>query len=252
MGQACTVPQTLNDSDEDITLPVLQLSTNTRPRPKKKAKPKADPLQDDLVVQGKLLIDSWALSPKKLCLGGVPIDQNETVQGIPASIFVPLERHQDEALPPKPPFALIKAGKPDFTGNWICSGVSGDMDDLMTALEVSWARRTAARCINYGKGIAIRQIAQRGNEFIVDCLGTPSVFQQRFHVGRGAQETAGPNGKAILKPVWEHGYVLSIYQTDVDGTSPPSTWKQYFDGEDLVFQMLAPNGDTGFWRFSRR
>lgn len=248
MGEVCCKQNGfLGDAEEEVAraLPVLQVSS-TRPRPKKKAKPKSDFFNEDLAVRGKLLQDSWIASPRRLCLGHVPVDRDELV---PSSIFVPVA--QDQSLPPKPPFAFIRAGKPDFSGSWICCDIAGDMDALMEGLKLTWARRTAARCIKYGKGMAVRNIMQRGNEFVVDCLGTPSVFQQRFHVGRGPQKTFGPDGKVLVTPAWEHGYVLSVHQSELDG-SLSSTWQQYFDGEDIVMHVIAMTGASGTWRFSRQ
>jgi len=181
-----------------------------------------------------------------LCLG-CPVERSAVA--IQPGLSAPMDH--DQVLPPKPPFKMIKAGKPDFSGDWMCSDIAGDMEQLMVALEVSWPKRAAARCVNYGVGRAIRVIRQEGNQIAIDCLGTPQEFTQKFHIGRGPQQTVSLAGTCQVTPTWEHGYVLSVAQHELDG-SPPMTWKQYFLGEDLVLKIIAENGESAAWVFSRR
>lgn len=51
-----------------------------------------------------------------------------------------------------PAFGLRGPPRPDFNGLWFCFDTVGDMDALLSALEVGWAKRCAASAINYGAG----------------------------------------------------------------------------------------------------
>lgn len=241
MGEVCF--KACDDELEE--LPVMQVN-HMRPRPKQKSRSKA--MESDRDV-GYGTISHQTCTGVGLCSGGNPVDEDElSAPSVPAH----QRRREETAFPPKPSPSLFKLGKPDFTGQWICSDVGGDIEGFMVALNFSWARRTAAQIIDYGIGRASRHIVQRGNEFVVECGGfLPTVFQQRFKVGRGPQMTDGPEGSVLVTPTWEKGYVLSVLQSELDG-SEPSCWKQYFQGKDLMVQIIARTGESGIWRFTKK
>lgn len=245
MGEACCKHVDPDDPEEEddpygqYGIPVLQVNC-ARPRPKQRAKRYQH--SPDL---GNFRLACTPVKTERFCFGFAP---GETV----ASGGGGVEARRLESWMPKPPaWANIRGGKPDFTGQWLCTGTDGDMEALMLALGVGWAKRTAAQCMSYGVGRASRHIQQNGNEFEIKVLGTPTEFVQHFFVGRGSQHTEGPEGDACVMPKWEHNYVLSVVQSESDG-SPPNTWQQYLDGKEMVVRMIAHTGESASWRFSRQ
>jgi len=155
--------------------------------------------------------------------------------------------------PPKPPpsFFVMADGRPNFSGTWLCHAIHGDIDALMVSMQVDWARRTAASCFGYGVNVSTRTIEQHGNQLVIHACMLPGVsFVQSFEIGGGEQQTLGPEGAVKLLPKWEHGGVLSVAQSELDG-SLPSIWQQFFNGEDLVVKIIAPSGVSGCWQYGR-
>lgn len=141
----------------------------------------------------------------------------------------------------------------NFSGGWICSGTDGDMEELMTALEMNWAMRQAAYYINYGVDYASRKVSQSGDEMEIVIDASPKFFTQYFRIGGGSQETDGPDGPCWVNPMWEEGgRALRIYQTNLDG-SIPTVVRQYFVGSrEMRLDMTTPSGVTASWFFKRQ
>lgn len=159
-------------------------------------------------------------------------------------------RNLKDVVATKPPAFLLRGGKPNFTGDWLCYAAQGDIEAFMLEMEVSWARRTAAQCLSYGIGTLKRHINHEGNQFSVRVAGGPTEFEQKFRIGKGTQTSEGPDGAILVTPTWQQELVVSVDQTEMDG-SIPFTWKQYFEGDELVLHMVAAEKECAVWHFRR-
>ena len=106
-------------------------------------------------------------------------------------------------------------GKPptaEFTGEWLCTDIEGDMAKLMEGLGVGWMKRKAAGAGGYGKGKQKQTISFEGDTIsIVNAsgFGEPKVNTLKLDGSEQPMDTPdGETGTGTIK--WEGSALVSV------------------------------------------
>mmetsp|Transcript_76394 Transcript_76394/g.224092 ORF Transcript_76394/g.224092 Transcript_76394/m.224092 type:complete len:232 (-) Transcript_76394:177-872(-) len=128
----------------------------------------------------------------------------------------------------------------DFGGAWLCTRVTGDVNNFMKDVGLGPVMREAAKAAQYGAGRQVQNIAQVGDAFIVQNL-LKDPITMRFRVGAGVQSTFDQDGKEVfVDPQW-NGDMLCIVTKRKDG-SLIATSRRYMDGDAMVLELTSPKG----------
>lgn len=143
-----------------------------------------------------------------------------------------------------------KEAPEDFSGSWMCTKVTGDMEKFLTDMGLNEPLRKAAGAANYGAGRQFQNIAQVGNSFVVqNILKFPVTM--RFHAGAGVQTSVDQEGKPIIiDPYWD-GDVLCVTSKRESGELIANT-RRYLEGSAMILQLESPAGTKVKRIFERR
>jgi hypothetical protein len=145
----------------------------------------------------------------------------------------------------------VSRGKPfDFSGSWLNTRFEGDMEAFMVDIGVGYIGRTAAAAAGYGVGNQTQTIKQIGDAISIE-VTFPAAVTQKFQIGNGEQQTLTLNGEACdVVPWWSEDGVLSLKGRTAKGPMP--SVKRYFQGEEMVMEVISMNGLSIKRFFSRQ
>jgi len=177
----------------------------------------------------------------------VDVDSNATTADTALSISTPSAGTGKSAPWDGSP---SKEAPEDFSGSWMCTKVTGDMEKFLEDMGLNEALRKAAGAANYGAGRQFQNIAQVGNSFVVqNILKFPVTM--RFHAGAGVQTSVDQEGKPIvIDPYWD-GDVLCVTSKRESGELIANT-RRYLEGSAMVLQLESPAGTKVKRIFERR
>lgn len=138
----------------------------------------------------------------------------------------------------------------DFSGSWVVSSVTGDMEGFLADMGLSEQLRNAAKTARYGVDKQVQNIAQSGDTFVVQNILRAPVTMQ-FRAGAGMQRSLDQEGKTILiDPTWD-GPTLCVASQKETGEHIANT-RRYFEGERMVLELTSPQGTAVQRIFERR
>lgn len=222
-------------------------------------------------------LDCFGLPPRRNCCDTVEVEQAATVESVraaPANVvklmpFVPasgfdvaskdsydlddaVPRHTgsseattaDTILSPLGRYSGLGKDCPaDFGGSWICVQVVGDMEAFLSDMGLTAELRQAARDARYGVGRQVQNVAQVGDDFVIqNILKVPVTM--RFRVGAGAQQSVDQEGKPILIDPWWDGDSLKVTSKRGSGELIAHS-RRYFEGESMVLELTSPPSPNG-------
>merc|ERR1711918_294133 len=133
------------------------------------------------------------------------------------------------AIPSPPPAALVKNGKPDFSGTWKSEAYEGNMDAFFDEMGVGKAGRAAMGAMGYGIGMVEKVIKQVGDEMQITDAWPTGPTTQSFRIGGVEQITVGTQGKEMyVTPSWEYNHVLHVIPQPMDRSESPIASTRYF------------------------
>ena len=162
----------------------------------------------------------------------------------------------------------------DLAGEWLCTDISGNMDEFLQEMGASWMMRTAASTMSWGKGRVKQIIVQEGDVIEVceastnthDCLtpcwvhspfllqlclplgaphldcsqiktiGGPKETKDTLQIGGGQQTINTPQGPQLGTVSWR-GNTLTI--TNIENGV---VQERYCEGNNLILQITSPSG----------
>lgn len=177
----------------------------------------------------------------------VDVDSNATTADTALSISTPSAGTGKSAPWDGSP---SKEAPEDFSGSWMCTKVTGDMEKFLEDMGLNEPLRKAAGAANYGAGRQFQNIAQVGNSFVVqNILKFPVTM--RFHAGAGVQTSVDQEGKPIIiDPYWDDN-VLCVTSKRESGELIANT-RRYLEGSTMVLQLESPAGTKVKRIFERR
>jgi len=185
-------------------------------------------------------------SPKKTydLIADTDVDSNATTADTALSISNP-----------SPAMGSVRASSSatapeDFSGSWICTKVTGDMEKFLTDMGLDENLRKAAGAADYGAGRQYQNIAQVGDSFVVQNILKAPVTM-RFHAGAGIQTSVDQEGKSILiDPYWD-GNVLCVTSKRKSGELIANT-RRRLEGGSMILELESPEGTSVMRFFERR
>eukprot|EP00440_Ansanella_granifera_P013889 gb/GFBE01015090.1/.p1 GENE.gb/GFBE01015090.1/~~gb/GFBE01015090.1/.p1 ORF type:complete len:223 (+),score=40.04 gb/GFBE01015090.1/:1-669(+) len=129
---------------------------------------------------------------------------------------------------------------PSFGGSWICVEVEGDMDGLLTEMNLDSQGRDQAQKARYGIGVQVQRITQKMDVFVIENSLGSSVTGQ-FSVGSGTQRITDQNGKPSLIEAWWEDDILCVKNMDMDANITAMT-RRYRSGEQMVVEITSRKG----------
>jgi len=131
----------------------------------------------------------------------------------------------------------------DFGGSWVCVQVVGDMEAFLSDMGLTAELKQAARDARYGVGRQVQNVAQLGDDFVIqNIFGV--VVEMRFRVGAGVQESDDQEGKQILIDPWWDGNSLKVTSKRGSGELICHS-RRYFEGESMVLELTSPPSPNG-------
>ena len=132
----------------------------------------------------------------------------------------------------------------DFSGEWLCTDIEGDMGKLLEALGVGWMSRKAAGAAGYGKGKATTTIEHNGKaEITVTNVSRMGTKTSTLKTDGSEQEIESPDGAVATGTLkWEGAALVS---TIVQGEKTIAM-KRYMRGDLMCLDLTV--GDVSVTR----
>jgi len=166
-----------------------------------------------------------------------------------------LDCESAEVLKLVPGQYCLQDDHPNFTGTWKCVKAEGAIDELFTAMGMSYMRRKASAAFGHGVGAATREYLHSGdNVKMVQKILDENV--QEWVIGNEEQEVQGTFQKHLLASYWDpdNALVLVIEGKDLR-RAKPTTWtttRQFFLDEDHMVLETSADGHAASWTFERQ
>jgi hypothetical protein len=125
----------------------------------------------------------------------------------------------------------------DFAGEWTLTG-NDKMEELLTAVGMSWIKRKAGSAIGYGVGRVKQSVSQDGDVITVDQKGGQKDFVSIVKADGMAAQTDSPDGVVPVTATWALDGSL-VMQTEFMGCKVTVT-RRRIDNKTTVMEI-----DTG-------